>query len=297
MSPPDAGDHDPTTVARHYDQLDGFYRDLWGEHVHHGLWIKGDETPREAVEALAGHVADRARIGAGDRVCDAGSGYGATARFLARRRDARVTGITLSSVQHRYAVAASPGSNPRLLLGDWLENELPADSFDAVVAIESTEHMDDPAAAFRQACRVLRPGGRFVVCAWLRADTPPAWAERSLLEPIRKEGRLAWLPSARRLHRKLEASGFEIERSEDLTRDVRRTWSICLRRAAGAVIRRPDTRAFLLDGSRQERVFALTMVRIWLAYRLGVMRYAVITAIRPNPGASPPGHPTAAEET
>ena len=28
-------------VARHYDQLDRFYRELWGEHVHHGFWATG----------------------------------------------------------------------------------------------------------------------------------------------------------------------------------------------------------------------------------------------------------------
>ena len=26
------------SVADHYDELDDFYREIWGEHVHHGLW-------------------------------------------------------------------------------------------------------------------------------------------------------------------------------------------------------------------------------------------------------------------
>jgi tocopherol O-methyltransferase len=29
------------SVARHYDTLDRFYREIWGEHVHHGLWRGG----------------------------------------------------------------------------------------------------------------------------------------------------------------------------------------------------------------------------------------------------------------
>src|SRR5205085_1479125 len=36
-------------VARHYDELDHFYRNIWGEHVHHGLWRRGDESPEIAV--------------------------------------------------------------------------------------------------------------------------------------------------------------------------------------------------------------------------------------------------------
>ena len=26
-------------IASHYDELDRFYRDIWGEHVHHGLAV------------------------------------------------------------------------------------------------------------------------------------------------------------------------------------------------------------------------------------------------------------------
>jgi hypothetical protein len=41
------------TIARHYDSLDYFNRDIWGEHIHHGLWLDGGETPREAAEQLS----------------------------------------------------------------------------------------------------------------------------------------------------------------------------------------------------------------------------------------------------
>ena len=39
-------------VADHYDELDPFYREIWGEHVHHGLWESGEETIEEAVVNL-----------------------------------------------------------------------------------------------------------------------------------------------------------------------------------------------------------------------------------------------------
>ena len=28
----------PEEVADHYEDLDRIYREVWGEHVHHGLW-------------------------------------------------------------------------------------------------------------------------------------------------------------------------------------------------------------------------------------------------------------------
>ena len=93
-------------VADHYDELDATYRDLWGEHVHHGLWLTGTETPETAVRQLVELVAEHARVGPGRRVCDVGCGYGATARMLQREYGARVSGITLSPAQYAHATAA-----------------------------------------------------------------------------------------------------------------------------------------------------------------------------------------------
>jgi tocopherol O-methyltransferase len=79
-------------VADHYDELDEFYRDVWGDHVHHGLWLRGTESHKEATLQLVRHVAERAHIGRDTRVCDIGCGYGATARMLAADYGARGIG-------------------------------------------------------------------------------------------------------------------------------------------------------------------------------------------------------------
>ena len=50
------------SVARHYNELDEFYREVWGEHVHHGFWQTGRETPEQATEQLVHAVAERAGI-------------------------------------------------------------------------------------------------------------------------------------------------------------------------------------------------------------------------------------------
>jgi cyclopropane fatty-acyl-phospholipid synthase-like methyltransferase len=158
---------DAAAVASHYDDLDLVYREVWGEHVHHGVWERGDETSDEAVLRLVEMVAERAKLSPGDHVCDAGCGYGASARILAEEHLARVTGFTLSERQFQYARAVSSGSaNPDYRLCDWFENGLPDGSADAVISIESTEHMDKERFV-AEAWRVLKPGGRLVICAWL----------------------------------------------------------------------------------------------------------------------------------
>src|SRR4051812_28214092 len=138
-------------VARHYDQLDRYYREIWGEHVHHGYWKTGRETPEEAARAMVDAVIERAKIKAGMSVLDVGCGYGATARVLARECGAQVTGVTISEMQYRHAMEGRrPESNPTFILEDWLQNRREPDSFDVVIAIESTEHMPDKQRVFSE---------------------------------------------------------------------------------------------------------------------------------------------------
>jgi tocopherol O-methyltransferase len=269
-------------VARHYDELDMFYREIWGEHVHHGLWLTGNEDSSRAVMQLVEAVAGRAQIWPGAAVCDVGCGYGATARWLARKFGAQVTAVTVTPRQFDYAIALEPESaNPIYILCDWLKNELAAGAFDVLIAIESIEHMRDKQRVFREAARVLKRGSRMVVCAWLASENPARWQEAQLLRPICEEGRLPEMATETELRVLMEAAGFGVERFEDLSACVQRTWLICIGRTLKEMCRRPEWRRFLLDGKSDNRVFALTMFRIWVAYVTGAMRYGMFTARLP----------------
>lgn len=277
VASPRAGD-----VARHYDDLDPYYRSLWGEHVHHGLWDhevphQGARSLSDATEALIRHVVGRAGIGVGAAVCDIGSGYGATARFLAQEVGARVTAITVSPAQHAAALAApSIAPPPDYRLGDFLESALPSASFDAAIAVESLSHMPDLPATLREIRRILRPGAPFVACVWLAGDGVSGWRQRHLVEPIRREGRLARLCTSGDMEAALREAGFRTETPDDLSREVRRTWSVVIGRVVARLVRDPEARRVVAAGG--EAVFARTVARIWLGYHVGAMRYGVFTA-------------------
>ena len=275
-------------VAQHYDDLDPFYRELWGDHVHHGLWITGLENPAQAVENLIACVARCLELDPGQHVCDVGCGYGATAQWLAEHHGVRVTGLTISAIQAQRASERSTGSSQlRFLWRDWLDNGFETGSFDHIVAIESSEHMADKQHFFDEAYRTLRPGGRLAVCAWLARSDPRPWEVRHLLEPICREGRLPGMGNEAEYREFAERAGFTVEAFEDLSLRVRRTWGVCAVRLARKLLVNRSYRRFLLDARAGNRIFALTLLRIWAAYHTGSMRYGLLVARKTRPGGPP----------
>jgi tocopherol O-methyltransferase len=278
----------PDAVADHYDELDPIYRQIWGEHVHHGLWRTGWESVTEAVEALSDEVG--AGLGLGSdrpmKLVDIGCGYGGTARRFAARHSADVVGYTLS---HQQAGQAPAAPQVEIRVGDWLHNDVPDGAFDGAYAIESTEHMADKPGFFAQAFRVLRPGGRLVVCAWLAAEEAGPIAIHHLLEPICREGRLASMGSRTEYEAMAQFAGFTLRGYEDVSRQVRRTWTICGRRFVGRLFTDPAYLRFLASRQARNRIFALSLPRLILAYRTGAMRYGVFVFEKPMQGTMASG--------
>jgi tocopherol O-methyltransferase len=263
-------------VGRHYDDLDVYYRDIWGEHVHHGLWKSGGESPEQACEQLIRLVAEEAGVSDGTVVCDVGCGYGGTARFLARVYKAQVTGLTVSEAQFQYACAQTNGAgNPRYLLQNWLTNAFPDASFDAVISIECLAHVPDKPRYFQEIARVLKPGKRAAIYAWLAHPSPRKWEVRHLLEPICSEGRLPSMGSADEYRQMIADAGLKLLRYEELGRHVRKTWWICARRLLGRLFTSTKYMKALFDSKQGNRVFALTLFRILLAYHTKAMQYGL----------------------
>jgi tocopherol O-methyltransferase len=213
----------------------------------------------------------------GDRVVDVGCGYGATSRWLAAERGATVTGLTLSAAQ---ASAFPPAPRVELLVRDWLRNGLGDGAFDAVVSIEVLSHMPDKERAFAEIARVVRPGGRIAIVDWLTREHPSAREERRLLRPICEEGHLPSMHAPSEYEAMMRAAGLEVLGYEDLSGRVWRTWLVVLRRLPGVLLRDPRLFARLLRSP--DRVFALSLVRIPVAYRTGAMRLGLFTARRPR---------------
>ena len=264
-------------VRAHYDRLAFFYRVLWGEHIHHGYW-EDDESPQVAQENLVSRLAERAAVPRGARVLDVGCGFGASALWLARRLGCEVTGVTISPVQLHHAEerarAEGLADRVRFLLMDADRLDLPPASFDVVWVIECCEHLPDKARFFADCARLLRPGGKLALCAWLAADDPGP-DQRALLAEVCRGMLLPSLASRRQVLDWLAEAGFTDVTAEDVTRRVERTWAVC-----GALADRPELQALAWMLDEQTRAFVQSFAAIRRAYADGTMAYGTFTATR-----------------
>src|SRR6185503_342616 len=95
--------NDKQKIIEHYELVSPYYRELWGEHLHHGYWVTGSESKEEAQLALTAHLAQVAQIPKGADILDVGCGFGGSSLYLAREYRAAVTGITISETQAAIA--------------------------------------------------------------------------------------------------------------------------------------------------------------------------------------------------
>lgn len=121
-----------------------------------------------------GALVEALEIGPGDVVVDVGCGTG-NASIQAAQAGATVTGVDLAPGMLARARAASEAAGLEIT---WAEGDaeaipLPDASADVVVSTFGCMFAPRHAAAAAEILRVLRPGGRFGVCAWT-ADSPIA---------------------------------------------------------------------------------------------------------------------------
>jgi tocopherol O-methyltransferase len=272
-------------IRWHYDLTTAFYRLLWGQHIHHGLWepelgVATGESPRAAQIRLVDTLATKASISAGQRVLDVGCGMGGSSIHLARQRGCSVTGITLSSVQRYWAATSAmlsgAGRRTHFRRADAEQVEFPVEAFDVVWSVECTEHLFDKPAFFRKASTWLKPGGRIAICAWLageQADTAEgARQARQVCESF-------LCPSLGSQHDYVQwmtSSGLQMVTVEDWTDKVLATWEICERR-----VRRSGMRWLAKLVDRQTREFLDHFETILNAYRSRAMGYGCFVARKP----------------
>lgn len=146
-------------------------------------------------------------------------------------------------------------------------------TFDVVLALEAIFHFPSRADFFREAKRVLRPGGRLAITDFVPSPLiAPAirLASRSGGRDLRAAtGSVDMSVSARRYRRLARATGFECIGIEDISRNVAPSYPM-MRELTRLVVRRTT-------GSRSKEISADVAMRIGeMALRLGLVRYEIL---------------------
>jgi len=160
-------------TAKHYDDCYRDYLAAWCNRdnlaLHYGYW--DEESPYKHHQALLNKnqvLYDKASIKPGDAVLDAGCGIGGSSIWMGRQHGNRVTGITISAKQAHYARqhAKRHGVSEKVnfKVADFCQTPFEDESFDVVWALESSCHALNKGEFLQEAFRVLRKGGRLVVC-------------------------------------------------------------------------------------------------------------------------------------
>lgn len=163
-----------------------------GEHIHHGYFLTPTDSKEAAQIQLIELLLERSALPKGSSVLDVGCGIGGTSRYLASTRACNVVGVTISGKQVELAcklsadaAGSSPSSTDAIPLGEGsvrfveLDAEKMGDffstspnkaTFDCVWISEAMSHLPDKELFFRNAAKLLRPGGKLVVADWFKGQ-------------------------------------------------------------------------------------------------------------------------------
>lgn len=194
------------------------------------LYESPHDTLAEAQERKLRFVAGRLGLRGGERLLDAGCGWGSLILFMAREFGCDTLGVSPAPRQHEFIAqrAAELGltSRVRSQVGHFERMELPERHFDAVTMLGSIVHMPDLDEVFRRCKTIIRRGGTLYVSeSCFRNERARAeFASRPGTRYV-SEGIFGW-GDARPLStlvKSAEDAGFSVISVDDLTEHYRRT--------------------------------------------------------------------------
>lgn len=174
--------------AEHYDRVTASWKYLLGEELHYGVFTNADDALPVATGELTRRMIAGMAAREGDEVLDVGCGTGTPACRLAQELGVRVTGITTSAegvaAARRRAADEGLSDVVRFEQRNGMDNGFPDDSFDRVWVLESSHLMRRRDRLAAECARVLRPGGRVVLCDIIRRRALSLAEVRDLREPL-----------------------------------------------------------------------------------------------------------------
>ena len=214
-------------IANYYNQTLNHYQNWWrldnNLAVHYGIWDSQTKNFQEALANTNKVLMNFADINEGDQVLDAGCGVGGSAFYLAKQKNARVEGITLSDKQYKYANIKCSKLNLQQLvtfsIQDYNNTNFENNKFDVIWAIESITSAPEKQKFAKEAYRLLKPGGRLIIADYFKSDKIKE-DPQSLLEKWQNLWSMAPFLRTTEYGNIFKYCGFELTKSKNVTKNI-----------------------------------------------------------------------------
>jgi len=180
----------------HHKNIVSYYENTWLDYrvcwmnrknraVHFGYFNENVKDHDVSLENLNRVMSETVSITSDDLVLDAGCGQGGSSFWLAENIGATVKGITL--VPHQVEIAnkdsVDRGYSDKVSFSiqDYCKTGFADETFSVVWACESLCHTVEKIQFYREAYRVLKPGGRLIVAEYIRKNRPLTPEKEDLL--------------------------------------------------------------------------------------------------------------------
>lgn len=207
-------------IIEHYDGIifDPLHRAYWGdiEFFNVGFWSA--TTPNQMAACI--NLVDRLLSASSSpkRVLDVGCGLGATTQQARRRWPlADVHGVNISPIQIEHCRQNVSGC--RFYAMDATRLDFPDESFDFVFSVEAAFHFNTRHDFFKEASRILKPGGILALADIIVEDNQ--YADSLYLWDVKAANYVADLQA---YAEDLKSTGFDSVKLDDITSSSWMAW-------------------------------------------------------------------------
>jgi ubiquinone/menaquinone biosynthesis C-methylase UbiE len=216
------------THGQYYESMNLALKRLNDEHtmLHYPLYVNDSDSFLQAQKNLTDYLISLLEPLKNKEVLEIGCGNGVQSLYINTiHKPLRMTGIDLNKANIDIADSEKElikADNVRFLVDDAQNlTNIPTDSVDVLLNIESAFHYPDKTAFLNEVHRVLKPGGQFLI-----ADILTTRTKREGFMKIWGKPMVHHFWSRKRYDEEFHKSQLIINYTEDISQQVRKGWSI-----------------------------------------------------------------------